>query len=144
MTTFSNVLSARVYEEEDFQPGLYNLNLCNELSDQKVIASLKDSENDIQKRLREMDASSEKFEELTAVGNRIKFERLLLQSLVLLYPTKSFSPNEMEMSEIAKLLTSAADLMLAIRRTVGLGTQPNPDRESFTPRLTEFAVFHHF
>lgn len=90
---------------------------------------MKDSESDIQKRLREMDASSEKFEELTAIANRIKFERLLLQSLVLLYPTKSFSPNEMEMSEIAKLLTNAAELMVAIRRTVGLGTQPNPERK---------------
>lgn len=124
-----SIFSARVYEEEDFQPGLYSFNLCNELSDQKVVASLKDSENDIQKRLREMDASSEKSEDLTAVFNRVKFQRLMLQSLLLLYPSKSLSPDEMEMTEISKLLTSAAELMPAIKRTVVRGTQPDLDRE---------------
>lgn len=123
------LFSARVYEEEDFQPGLYNLNLCNELSEQKVIASLKDCENDIQKKLRDIDVTSAKFEDLTAVYNRVKFERLLLQSLVLLYPAKSVSPNELEMSEISKLLTNAADLMPAIRKTVDRGTQPDPESE---------------
>jgi hypothetical protein len=89
---------------------------------------LKDSENDIQKRLREMDASTETFEDLTAVFNRIKFQRVLLQSLLLLYPSKGLSPNEMEMTEISKLLTSAAELMPAIKRTVVRGTQPDLDR----------------
>lgn len=121
--------SARVYEEEDFQPGLYSFNLCNDLSDQKVLASLKESENDIQKRFREMEASGDKFDDLTAVFNRIKFQRLMLQSLLLMYPSKSFSPNEMEMAEIAKLLTSAAELMPAIKRTVSRGTQPDPESE---------------
>lgn len=116
-----------MYEEEDFQPGSYNLNLCNELSEQKVIASLKDSENEIQKKLRDSDPSSEKFEDLTAVFNRIKFERLLLQCLVLLFPTKSVSPNELEMAEISKLLTNASDLMAAIRKTVNRGTQPDTE-----------------
>lgn len=118
-----------MYEEEDFQPGLYSFNLCNDLSDQKVVASLKESENDIQKRFREMEASGEKFDDLTAVFNRIKFQRLMLQSLLLMYPSKSFSPNEMEMAEIAKLLTSAAELMPAIKRTVSRGTQPDPESE---------------
>lgn len=123
------MFSARVYEEEDFQPGLYSFNLCNDLSDQKVVASLKDSENDIQKRFREMEASGEKFDDLTAVFNRIKFQRLMLQSLLLLYPSKSFSPNEMEMAEISKLLTSAAELMPAIKKTICRGTQPDPESE---------------
>lgn len=126
-TTFLFHFSARVYEEEDLQPGLYSLNLCNELSDQKVIASLKDCENDIQKKMREVDAASDKFEDLTAVLNRIKFERLLLQSLILLYPSKSFSPNETEMGEISKLLTSAAELMSPIKNTLDRGTQPESE-----------------
>lgn len=78
-----------------------------------------------------MDATSDKFEDLTAVFNRVKFERLLLQSLVLLYPTKLVSPNELEMSEISKLLTNAADFMPAIRKTVSRGTQPDPDSKVF-------------
>jgi N-alpha-acetyltransferase 35, NatC auxiliary subunit len=116
-----------VYEEEDFQPAIYNFNLCNELSDQKVVAMLKDAENDAQKKLRDMDATSDAFENLTSVFNRIKFERLLLQSLLLLYPTKSFSPNEMEMSEISKLLTSAIELLPLIKKTISRGTQPDAE-----------------
>lgn len=86
---------------------------------------LKDCENDIQKRFREMEVSSDSFETLNAVSNRIKFTRLLLQSLLLLFPTKSFSPNEMEMSEISKLLTSALELLPAINKTIAQGTQPD-------------------
>jgi hypothetical protein len=119
--------SARVYEEEDFQPAIYNFNLCNDLSDQKVVAMLKDSENDIQKKLRETDAASDAFELLTAVYNRTKFTRVLLQSLLLLYPTKAFSPNEMEMTEISKLLTSAIELVPCIKKTIDQGTQPDAD-----------------
>jgi hypothetical protein len=121
--------SARVYEEEDFQPALFNFNLCNELSDQKVVASLKDAENDLQKRLREVEAASEKAEDIIAVLNRVKFQRLLLQSLLLLFPSKSVSPDEQEMIEIAKLLTSAGELMPSIKKTIMRGTQPDLERE---------------
>lgn len=114
-----------MYEEEDFQPAIYNFNLCNELSDQRVVSMLKDCENDIQKKLREIDVTSEAFEMLNAVFNRIKFTRLLLQSLLLLYPTKSFSPNETEMAEITKLLTSAIELLPAINKTIEKGTKPD-------------------
>lgn len=90
---------------------------------------LKDCENEIQKRIREIDVTCqiESFEMLNAVFNRIKFTRLLLQSLLLLYPTKSFSPNEMEMSEISKLLTNAAELLPAINKTISRGTQPDAE-----------------
>ena len=114
--------SARVYEEEDFQPILYNMNIRNELSDQKVIASLKDCENEMQKRIKDVDASSEVFQDLNAVYNRIKLERLLLQCLVLLYPSKSFSPSELEMSEISKVITNALELIPLIKKTIQRGT----------------------
>lgn len=141
---FSSPRSARVYEEEDFQPGLYNFNLCNELSDQKVVATLKESETDIQRRLREMEATSEAFEDLTAVFNRIKFQRVMLQCLLLLFPSKTLSPNELEMSEIAKLLTTAAELMPAIKRTVSRGTQPDPDSKLVEPRAKKFSLKFNF
>lgn len=131
------ITSARVYEEEDFQPAIYNFNLCNELSDQKVVAMMKDAENDIQKKLRAVDSSSESYENLMAVFNRMKFTRLLLQSLLLLYPTKSFSPNEMEMSEISKLLTNAIELVPAIKKTISMGTQPDDNND--TPNIFGFS-----
>lgn len=98
------------------------MNIRNELSDQKVIASLKDCENEMQKRIKDVDASSEVFQDLNAVYNRIKLERLLLQCLVLLYPSKSFSPSELEMSEISKVITNALELIPLIKKTIQRGT----------------------
>lgn len=71
--------------------------------------------------------SSDRHEDLVAVFSRIKFQRLLLQSLVMLYPSKSISPNEMEMAEISKLLTNAAELIPVIRKSIARGTQPDPE-----------------
>lgn len=98
---------------------------------------MKDSENDIQKKIRSIDTASDSYENLMAVFNRMKFTRLLLQSLLLLYPTsKSFSPNEMEMSEISKLLTNANELVPLIRKTISKGTKP--DEESKQRYLKHF------
>jgi hypothetical protein len=121
---FIKFCRANVYEEEDFQFGSYNFNLCNEFSDNKVITSLKSCENDLQKMIREVDpANSEKSEELTAVFNRIKFERLLLQSLVMLFSIKV--PSEDKIDEITKLIQSANDLIPHIKKSMSLGTQPD-------------------
>lgn len=117
-----------MYDEEDFQPGLYNFSLCNDLSDQKVVAMLKDAENELNKKLKEQTTGESQInEDLNATLNRLKFLRLLLQSLLQLYPTKSLSPNEMEMAEITKLLTGALQIMPAIKTTISLGTQPDPE-----------------
>lgn len=53
--------------------------------------------------------------------------RLYLQALGALTPSKSASPNEQEMNEIARLLNNAVDLMPLIKRTISLGTQPDPN-----------------
>lgn len=106
------------------------MNLCKDLSDSSVIASLKSCEFDLQKRLR--NTPTEAAEDLTAVFHRVKFQRLILQSLVSLFPAKSSTPNELGMAEISKLLGSAAELMPAIKRTVSLGTPA--DEESKKPR----------
>ncbi|CAG9806815.1 unnamed protein product [Chironomus riparius] len=131
------ITSARVYEEEDFQPAIYNFNLCSELSDQKVVAMMKEAENDIQKKIKSTDPADESYENLMAVFNRMKFTRLLLQCLLLLFPTKSFSPNEMEMSEISKLLTNAVELVPLIKKTISKGTKP--DDENDTPNVMGFS-----
>lgn len=123
------VTGARVYEEEDFQPNIYNYNLCMELVDQKAVSMLKDCENDWTKKLKDAEGSSDLFEETQAVLIRLKFMRLLLQSLLLLFPSKTYSPNEIEMSEITKLLIAAADLVQPFKKTVELGTQPDKSSE---------------
>jgi hypothetical protein len=111
--------------------------LCHEISDQKVVATLKDCENDVQKKCRDIEPTSEACESIMAVYNRIRFTRMLLQALVQLYPAKSYSPNEYEMSEITKLLTSAIELLPAIKKTIPLGTEP--DYESKFERLLNYS-----
>lgn len=102
------------------------MNLCNEQSDQEALTALKILETvELKKQLKNLDPTSEEYLELTAVFNRIKFQRLLLQSLVLLYPVKSDTPNELGMAEIGKLLSSGAELMPAIKRTIDRGTPAN-------------------
>lgn len=115
-----------MYEEEDFQPGTYKYNLCTELSDQKVVSMLKEIEVELCKKTKEPEADR-KTEELEALLSRIKFIRLLLQSLLALYPSKGLSPVEAEMTEISRLLSAATDSMPTIKKTVHLGTQPEAD-----------------
>lgn len=91
------------------------------------MAMLKDAENELNKKMKEQTGESPINEELIATLNRLKFLRLLLQSLLQMYPTKSLSPNEMEMAEITKLLTGALQIMPAIKTTISLGTQPDPE-----------------
>lgn len=123
------VTGARVYEEEDFQPNLYNYNLWVNMVDQKAVSMLKDCENDFTKKLKDAEGNEELSEETQAVLTRLKFMRLLLQSLLLLFPNKTFSPNEIEMSEITKLLIGAADLIQPFKKSVELGTQPDKSSE---------------
>ncbi len=97
------------------------------MSDQKAVAMLKDCENDFSKKAKECETNVE----VQAVLSRIKFTRLLLQSLLLLYPTKTFSPNETEMSEIVKLLTGAVDVIPTIKKTLDKGTQPDKESKKY-------------
>lgn len=68
---------------------------------------------------------------LQAIIARLKFLRLFLQALTALAPSKSVSPNEQEMNEIVRLLNGAGDLIPLMKRTICLGTQPNPNGEYF-------------
>lgn len=43
---------ASVYEEEDFQPVVYGFRLASEVLEQKALASLKESEDDLLKELK--------------------------------------------------------------------------------------------
>lgn len=70
-----------------------------------------------------------KLQGFQAIIGRLKFLRLFLQALTALAPSKSMSPNEQEMNEIVRLLNGAADLIPLMKRTISLGTQPDPNGE---------------
>ncbi|CRL07219.1 CLUMA_CG020200, isoform A [Clunio marinus] len=136
----SFITSASVYEEEDHQPDLYDFNLCNDRSDQSVVAELKYIEIELQKKLRDVNSADEEFEYISAVFNRIKYIRTLLQSLLLLFPSKSISPNELGIQEASKLLTNASESIPVIKKTIMRGTQPDltenmPNVMGFSPMV---------
>lgn len=68
-----------------------------------------------------------------AIIHRLKFLRLFLQALTALSPGKSISPTEQEMNEITRLLTNAVDLVPLIKRSISLGTQPEPNADAPNP-----------
>lgn len=121
------IVNAIVYEEEDFQYGIFSFDLCNEFSDNKVLSSLRSCEAQLTKSIKDLDPACDKCEELNAVLIRIKFERLLLQSLVQIAAMKV--PTELEIVEITKLIQSANELIVPIKKTMAMGTQPDVERE---------------
>ncbi|XP_055627653.1 N-alpha-acetyltransferase 35, NatC auxiliary subunit isoform X2 [Toxorhynchites rutilus septentrionalis] len=140
------ILRARVYEEEDFQPSTYGYDLCMELSETKACNMLKSAEEDLVKRIKDVESDKEK-EEINALVCRLKFTRLLLQCLVALYPTKTntswhasnatananVSPTKTEMIDIVKTLNGALELTQIMEKTIDCGTQPEPGSDTPNP-----------
>lgn len=113
-----------MFEEEDFDPRDYGYVLTQDIINTKACFMLKEAEDDLTKKAK---LSPDGTEGIQGVIHRLKFLRLYLQALGALTPSKSVSPNEQEMNEIVRLLNSAIDLMPLIKRTIELGTQPDPN-----------------
>lgn len=54
---FLSVIRAAVFEEEDFQPLVYGFRLCSEISEQKALAALKESEEELMKEIKALTPS---------------------------------------------------------------------------------------
>lgn len=50
-----NVIRAQVFEEEDFQPALYNYHYFNEITDQRVIGMMREVDESINHLLKTND-----------------------------------------------------------------------------------------
>jgi N-alpha-acetyltransferase 35, NatC auxiliary subunit len=85
------------------------------------------------KKSRMADLDEEELQYVQSVINRLRFTRNMLQCLVALCPSKSLAPSESEMAEIVKMLNSCSELIPAIKKTIPLGTQPEPDSDSPNP-----------
>ena len=88
------ISKAGVFEEEDFQPHTYGFRLCQEVTDQRCIAGLRESEELLNKDIRRtkhkdgVDRSEEEqkeHEDFVNLHARVKFLRLLYVSLSALY-----------------------------------------------------------
>lgn len=116
--------SAQVYEEEDFEVRDYEYSLGQDISNAKACFMLKEVEDEL---MRKVKSGADTCEETPAIVHRLKFLRLFLQALIAIWPDKKISPNESEMTEIQKLLTGAIDVVPLMKKTIPLGTQPEPD-----------------
>jgi N-alpha-acetyltransferase 35, NatC auxiliary subunit len=127
------ITHSRVYEEEDFQWNKYDYKVCSDVTDLNAIKMLKAAEDELIKKSKMPETKADELQYVQAVINRLRFTRNLLQCLVALMPSKSLAPNESEMAEIVKMLNSCSELIPAIRKTIGLGTQPEPGSDSPNP-----------
>uniref|UniRef100_A0A182N844 Protein MAK10 homolog n=1 Tax=Anopheles dirus TaxID=7168 RepID=A0A182N844_9DIPT len=144
-------LRANVYEEEDFQHSSFEYNLCAEVTEAKAMNMLKAAEEELIKKTKDSEDEREK-EELQALLARVRFTRLLCQSLVGMYPLKqgpswqhgqevavqSTVSLKTEMIDIVKSLNGALELAQTIEKTIELGTQP--EEGSDTPNPMGFSM----
>nr|XP_040228403.2 N-alpha-acetyltransferase 35, NatC auxiliary subunit [Anopheles coluzzii] len=130
------IIRANVYEEEDFQHSSFDYNLSEEVTETKAMNMLKAAEEELIKKTKDTEDERER-EELQALLARVRFTRLLLHSLVGMYPLKQGNwrygqevaaqtavPLKTEMIDIVKSLNGALELAQAIEKTIELGTQP--------------------
>uniref|UniRef100_A0AAG5DD75 Protein MAK10 homolog n=1 Tax=Anopheles atroparvus TaxID=41427 RepID=A0AAG5DD75_ANOAO len=139
-------LRAHVFEEEDFQHGTFDHNLCSDITEGKALNMLKAAEEDLMKKAKDTDEEDEK-EDLQALLTRIRFTRLFLQCLVSLYPVKqtttwqlgqeiavhSVSPTKNDMVDIVKTLNGALELAQTMEKTIDLGTAPEEGSDAPNP-----------
>lgn len=128
-----------MYEEEDFQSSTYGYDLCSIFSYNYIFTMLKTAEDELIKKGKE--ATGDSAEEIQGVTARLKFTRFFLQVLVTVEPRTESETKEAEINEIVRLLGAAIDLIPIIKRTVSLGTQPEPDCK-LCVNLTKEFVFN--
>lgn len=120
-------LSGSVHEEEDFEFRDYEYNLRPDITNAKACSQLKEAEDQLIKNIKQNKDIADNptaIEETMAVVSRLRFLRMFLQALAALWPDKQVSPSESDMIEIQKMLSTAGDLVPAMRKTIALGTQP--------------------
>lgn len=116
-----------VYEEEDFQPLVYNFKLCEEISPHKAGAMLREVEDDLQRVLRstksKTDAQQSKEHTMaTALHARIRFCRMFYLALISLV--------KHDIPEGQRQLTSALEQVKTMASTTHLGTQVDISKEN--------------
>lgn len=90
---------ANVYEEEDFQHSSFDYNLSEEVTETKAMNMLKAAEEELIKKTKDTEDERER-EELQALLARVRFTRLLLHSLVGMYPLKVIVCRKEVMAEL--------------------------------------------
>ncbi|KAH3833681.1 hypothetical protein DPMN_106994 [Dreissena polymorpha] len=122
---------AGVYEEEDFQPLTYGFKMGGDVTDVKVISTMKEVEEDLNRALRHLKGqvqegnaeSTIEYQQCGAVCTRVKFFKGLLSMLVALSKDKCEG-----VPQAKKLISQILEFIEPIRSTISLGIVPE-DRE---------------
>ncbi|XP_050538032.1 N-alpha-acetyltransferase 35, NatC auxiliary subunit [Daktulosphaira vitifoliae] len=113
---------AQVFEEEDFQPALYNYHYFSEITEQRVIGMMREVNEELSNAMKSNDIKDNELMESLSV--RIKFVRLFFQILL------SFNRRENQLSsmgETQRLLTTCSLLIPLLIKTVDKGVSNDDD-----------------
>ncbi|KAG8312628.1 N-alpha-acetyltransferase 35 NatC auxiliary subunit [Homalodisca vitripennis] len=114
-----------VFEEEDFQPTVYGYSLCPDISEQRVVALLRETEDDLSRKIRAKPTDSPstgEHEDLVALHARMRFTRLFYQAL-------SSLSKQSNVSDSSKLLSNCAEVIPTLVKSLDRGLQPSPSND---------------
>ncbi|KAF2364702.1 NatC N(alpha)-terminal acetyltransferase Mak10 subunit [Trinorchestia longiramus] len=124
---------AGVYEEEDFQPGLYGYGVCAEVPEARAAAAVREVEEELQRvvkssRSRQGEAweplMQKQHEDAVALFSRVRFLRLLYAAL-----SAIMRRDQVSMQESERCLASCTELVCIMQNTVGRGLRPKAHKE---------------
>ncbi|XP_026463560.1 N-alpha-acetyltransferase 35, NatC auxiliary subunit isoform X2 [Ctenocephalides felis] len=126
---------ANVCEEEDFQPMSYGYKLHPEIPEQKVMILLKESEEDLLKIVR----TSTEAESTWALHARMKFIRLLYQSLLSLSKFGQSQTNSGNLTDTQRILGSCLEVVPILVRTSSFApvVKDGEDPIGFSPLVNQ-------
>jgi len=119
--------TAKVYEEEDFQPLLHGFALAPKVSPLRVSGMLREAEDEMTKKIKILEKenkSNKQIETCKAIKMRLKFWRSFYCTLL------SFEKSECsELSKCEELLNTALSCLKELPATIELGLQADPERD---------------
>lgn len=118
---------ASVFEEEDFQPAVYGYNLATQFSDSKTNSMLRECEDELNKKIKQLTKNDLDVTSITAMLARIKFMRVFYSLLCHIWK------RENNLQETSRLVQSSLDCLVTMETTHQLGIKRSTDEKGKSP-----------
>ena len=122
-----------MFEEEDFQPAVYGYNLATQFNDSKTNSMLRECEDELNKKMKQLTKTESDVTPTTAILARIKFMRVFYSLLCHIWK------RENNLQETSRLVQSSLDCLATMESTHGLGIKRSTDERGKLP--SQFAHF---